>query len=75
MGRVISARKYGKDKCLGSADKARVKERDMKVDMPRVGTSWKTKFQLLGKCPLEPGEVVPAVKSRELEGMAYQIEG
>lgn len=75
MGRAITARKLGKEKCLGSVDEARVNERGMKVDTPCVGTSWKAKFQLLGKCPLEPGEVIPTVKSQELEGMAYQIEG
>ena len=40
-----------------------------------TGTSWKTRFQLQGRCPLEPGEVVPVVKSQELvQGLTY-LEG
>lgn len=41
--------------------KARVYERDMGADMP-----FETKFQLLGRCPLEPGEAVSMVKYQEL---------
>ena len=34
---------------------------EMRADMP-----FKTRFQLLGRCPFEPGEVVPMVKSHAL---------
>ena len=37
---------------------------EMRVDVP-----FKTRFQLLGRCPFEPGKMVPMVKSQELVQM------
>lgn len=48
---------------------ARVYERDMRADM-----FFKTKFQLLGRCPLEPGEAVSVVKYQEL-GQELALSG
>lgn len=36
-------------------------EQDMRADMP-----FKFRFQLMGRCPFESGEMVPIVKSQEL---------
>lgn len=51
------------EKYPGCTEEAKVNERNMRAHRPFIGTSQKTRFQLLGRCPLEPGEVVPLVKS------------
>lgn len=56
MGRFITARKHGTEKCPGCTEEASVNEWDTRTDMFFIGTSWKTRFQLLGWCPLEPGD-------------------
>lgn len=62
----------------------KMNEQGIRSDKPFMGTSSKTEggeYQLLDRLfvldwyPLEPGEVVPAVKSRKLGDMAHQIEG
>lgn len=65
----------GVEECPGCREEERVNERGRRAHVPFIGTSWKTRFQLLGRCWLEPGVVVPAVKSQELGKMAHEIEG
>lgn len=48
MGRVITARINGTENWAGCTDEARVNEKDMPFN---------TRFQLLGRCTLEPVEV------------------
>lgn len=61
VGRVTIARMKGPEMCPGCTGEAGVNQQDTRAEMP-----FKTKFQLLGRGPLEPGEVVPMVKYQEL---------
>lgn len=47
--------------CPGCTGEAGVNQQDTRAEMP-----FKTRFRLLGRCPLEPREVVPMVKYQEL---------
>lgn len=57
-----------KEICLGCTKETGVNEQNMKAETPFIGTTWKTRPQLLDRCPPEPGEEVPALMSQELGG-------